>query len=139
VLFFNLPMPFSLVLLIIFAAEIEELTKSIGIYTLYVEDPSCLSWKNLILACAATAVGFLVGEKLLLLITLSQITESVFGSILFLSLGVLWLPLLLHFTGTFVVACSLKFGGRKWFVPGLFAATVIHCLYNLYFIMGWLT
>jgi hypothetical protein len=97
-----------------------------------------LSWKNLILACAATAVGFLAGEKLLLLITLSQITESVFGSILFLSLGVLWLPLLLHFVGTLVVACSLKFGGRKWFVPGLFAATVIHCLYNLYFIMGWL-
>jgi len=139
VLFFNLPMPFSLVLLIIFAAGIEELTKSIGIYTLAAEDPSFLSWRNLILACAATAVGFLAGEKLLLLITLSQITESVFGSVLFLSLGVLWLPLLLHFTGTFVVACSLKFGGRRWFVPGLFAATVIHCLYNLYFIMGWLT
>jgi len=139
VLFFNLPMPYSLILLIIFAAGIEELTKSIGIYTLYAQDPSFLSWKNLTLACAATAVGFLAGEKLLLLITLSQITESVFGSVLFLSLGVLWLPLLLHFAGTFVVACSLKFGGRRWFVPGLLAATVIHCLYNLYFIMGWLT
>jgi RsiW-degrading membrane proteinase PrsW (M82 family) len=139
VLFFNLPMPFSLVLLIIFAAEIEELAKSVGIYTLYSQDPSFLSWKNLVLACAATAAGFLIGEKLLLLITLAQITESVFGSILFLSLGVLWVPLLLHFTGVFVVACALKFGGRRWFVPGLFAATVIHCLYNLYFILGWLT
>jgi ABC-type Na+ efflux pump permease subunit len=139
VLFFNLPMPYSLVLLIIFAAGIEELVKSIGIYTLYAQDTSFLSWKNLIFACAATAAGFLAGEKLLLLITLSQITESVFGSILFLSLGVLWLPLLLHFTGVFVVACSLNFGGRKWFVPGLFAATVIHCLYNFYFIRGWLT
>ncbi|WAC04871.1 MAG: PrsW family intramembrane metalloprotease [Methanoregula sp.] len=139
VLFFNLPMPYSLVLLIVFAAGIEELTKSIGIYTLYAQDPSFLSWKNLILACAATAIGFLAGEKLLLLITLSQITESVFGSVLFLSLGVLWLPLLLHFAGVFVVACALKSGGRKWYVPGLLAATVIHCLYNLYFILGWLT
>jgi hypothetical protein len=47
--------------------------------------------------------------------------------------------LLLHFVGTLVVACALKFGGRNWYVPGLFAATVIHCLYNLYFIMGWIT
>jgi ABC-type Na+ efflux pump permease subunit len=139
VIFFNLPMPYSLILLIIFAAEIEEFTKSVGIYTLYVQNPGFFSWKNLVLASAATAVGFLVGEKLLLLVTLAQITESVFGSVLFLSLGVLWLPLLLHFTGVFVLACSLKIGGRKWFVPGLLAATAIHCLYNLYFILGWLT
>jgi ABC-type Na+ efflux pump permease subunit len=139
VLFFNLPMPYSLVLLIVFAAGIEELAKSIGISTLFMQDPAFLSWRNLLLASAATAIGFLVGEKLLLLVTLAQITESVFGSVLFLSLGMLWLPLLLHFTGVFVVACSLKLGGRKWFVPGLFAATIIHCLYNLYFILGWIT
>ncbi len=138
VLFFNLPMPYSLILLLVFAAGIEELVKSIGIFVLYAQDPAFLSWKNLVFACAATAVGFLAGEKLLLLITLSQITESVFGSILFLSLGMLYLPLLLHFAGVFVVACALKFGGRKWFVPGIFAATAIHCLYNLYFILGWL-
>jgi RsiW-degrading membrane proteinase PrsW (M82 family) len=139
VLFFNLPMPYSLILLLIFAAGIEELAKSIGIFTLYAEDHTFLSWKNLVFACAATAVGFLVGEKLLLLITLAQITESIFGGILFLSLGMLYLPLLLHFAGIFVVACALKFGGRKWFVPGILAATIIHCLYNVYFILGWLT
>ena len=138
VLFFNLPMPYSLILLMVFAALIEELVKSIGITTLFFQDSAFLSWKNLVLACAATAVGFLAGEKLLLLITLSQITESVFGSILFLSLGVLWLPLLLHFAGVFVVACSLKLGGKRWFAFGILAATVIHCLYNLYFILGWL-
>lgn len=139
VLFFNLPMPYSLVLLIIFAAGIEELTKSVGIYTFYSQDVNFLSWKNLIIGCFVTAVGFLVGEKLLLLITIAQITESVFGSLLFLSLGTLWLPLLLHFAGVFVVCCALKFGGRKWFVPGLIAATAIHCLYNFYFILGWIT
>jgi ABC-type Na+ efflux pump permease subunit len=138
VLFFNLPMPYSLILLLVFAAGIEELVKSVGIFVLSAQDHTFLTAKNLVFACAATAIGFLTGEKLLLLITLSQITESVFGSILFLSLGVLWLPLLLHFAGVFIVACALKFGGRKWFVPGIFAATVIHCLYNLYFILGWL-
>jgi RsiW-degrading membrane proteinase PrsW (M82 family) len=138
VLFFNLPMPYSLILLLIFAALIEELVKSVGIFTLYAQDTSFLSWKNLVCACAVTAAGFLAAEKLLLLVTLAQITESVFGSILFLSLGVLYLPLLLHFAGILIVACALKFGGRKWFIPGILAATLLHCLYNLYFILGWL-
>ncbi len=137
-LFFNLPMPYSLVLLLLFAALIEEIAKAVGIYTLYVRDPSFLSGKNLLIACAATATGFLVGEKLLLFVTLSQITESVFGSILFLSLGVLWMPLLLHFAGILIVACCLKWGGRRWFAPGLGIAMVVHSLYNLYFILGWI-
>jgi ABC-type Na+ efflux pump permease subunit len=139
VLFFNLPMPYSLILLLMFAALIEECAKAVGIYTLYSRNPAFFSTKNLVLACAATAIGFLVGEKLLLLVTLAQITESVFGSILFLSLGVLWMPLLLHFVCVLIVACCLKFGGRGWFIPGLAIAMVVHCLYNLYFILGWLT
>ena len=137
-LFFNLPMPYSLVLLLIFAALVEECAKAIGIYTLFAQDPSFLTWKNLLAACAATAIGFLVAEKLLLFITLAQISESIFGSILFLSLGVLWMPLLLHFVGVLIVACSLKFWGRKGLVVGLVLATVVHCLYNLYFILGWI-
>jgi RsiW-degrading membrane proteinase PrsW (M82 family) len=139
VLFFNLPMPYSLVLLLLFAALIEEVAKGIGIYTIFARDPSWFTWRNLVLACAATAIGFLVGEKLLLFVTLAQITESVFGSILFLSLGVLWMPLLLHFVGVLIVACCLKLGGRGWFAPGLALAMVVHCLYNLYFILGWLS
>ncbi|MDP3395241.1 MAG: ABC transporter permease [Methanoregula sp.] len=137
-LFFNLPMPYSLVLLLIFAALVEECAKAIGIYTLFAQDPSFLTWKNLLAACAATAIGFLVAEKLLLFITLAQISESIFGSILFLSLGVLWMPLLLHFVGVLIVACSLKFWGRKGLVIGIVLATVVHCLYNLYFILGWI-
>ena len=138
VLFFNLPMPYSLVFLLLFAALIEEAAKAVGVYSLYVRNPAFLTGKNLLLACAATAIGFLFGEKLLLFVTLSQITESVFGSILFLSLGVLWMPLLLHFAGILIVACSLKWGGRRWFAPGLGIAMVVHCLYNLYFILGWI-
>ncbi len=137
-LFFNLPMPYSLVLLLIFAALVEECAKAVGIYTLFAQDPAFLTGKNLLAACAATAIGFLVAEKLLLFITLAQISESVFGSILFLSLGVLWMPLLLHFAGVLIVACSLKFWGRKGLVIGLVTATAVHCLYNLYFILGWI-
>jgi len=139
VLFFNLPMPYSLILLLMFAALVEEIAKGIGIYTLYVRKPGFFSTRNLLLACGATALGFLIGEKLLLFVTLAQITESVFGSILFLSIGALWLPLLLHFVCVLIVATCLKYGGRGWFVPGLAIAMVVHCLYNLYFILGWLS
>jgi ABC-type Na+ efflux pump permease subunit len=137
VVFFNLPMPYSLILLLVIAALIEEMAKSAGIYTLFVRDPSFFSWKNLILACGATAIGFLVGEKLLLFATLTQISSSIFGSILFLSLGMLWMPLLLHFSCVFIVGSSLKVWGKKGFLVGLLAATVLHCCYNLYFILGW--
>ena len=138
VLFFNLPMPYSLVFLLLFAALVEEIAKGVGVYTIYSRDPSFLTWKNLVLAGAATATGFLVGEKLLLFVTLAQISDSVFGSILFLSLGSLWLPLLLHFVCVLIVASSMKIWGRKGFVPGLAVAMIVHCLYNLYFILGWI-
>jgi len=138
VLFFNLPMPYSLVFLLLFSALIEEVAKSVGIYTIYTRDPQFLTWKNLILASAATAIGFFVGEKLLLFATLAQISDSVFGSILFLSLGSLWLPLLLHFVCVLIVAFCLKIWGKKGYLPGIAIAVVVHCLYNLYFILGWI-
>jgi RsiW-degrading membrane proteinase PrsW (M82 family) len=138
VLFFNLPMPYSLVFLLLFAALIEEFAKGIGIYTMIVRDASYFTWRNLVIAAGATAIGFLVGEKLLLFVTLAQISDSIFGSILFLSLASLWLPLLLHFVGVLIVASSLKVWGKRGFVPGLLIAMTVHCLYNLYFILGWL-
>jgi ABC-type Na+ efflux pump permease subunit len=137
VLFFNLPMPYSLLLLLVFAAFVEELAKAVGLYTLFVSDPGFFSWKNLVIASAVTAAGFLIAEKLLLFVTLAQITESVFGSILFLSLGVLWMPFLLHFVCVLIVGCSLKRWGGRGFVIGLIFATLVHCIYNSYFILGW--
>ncbi|NMB79501.1 MAG: ABC transporter permease [Methanomicrobiales archaeon] len=138
VLFFNLPMPYSLILLLMFAALVEEVAKGIGIYTLFVRSPAFFTKRNMVLAAFAAALGFLIGEKLLLFVTLAQITESIFGSILFLSLGALWLPLLLHFVCVLIVAACLRYGGRGWFAPGLMLAMVVHCLYNLYFILGWI-
>jgi ABC-type Na+ efflux pump permease subunit len=137
VLFFNLPMPLSLVLLLVLAALIEETAKAVGIYTLFIQDPAFFSWKHLVYACAATAMGFLIGEKLLLFATLAEITESIFGNVLFLSLGVIWLPFLLHFVCLLIVAVSLKKWGMKGAIAGLIAASVLHCSYNLYFIWGW--
>jgi len=134
VLFFNLPMPLSLILMLVFAAFIEEFAKSIGIYTISYSRPDWLTWKNIAVASVAVAAGFLAGEKLLLFATLAEISESVFGEIMFTSLQVLWMPLTLHFAGIFTTAVVLKLGGRRAYIPALMAATVIHTAYNTYFI-----
>lgn len=137
VLFFNLPMPLSLVLLLVFAALVEELAKSVGIATFLLQGPDRFPWPFVVLASFCTAAGFLFAEKLLLFVTLAQVTESIFGSILFLSLGALIPPLLLHFAGALSLAAAVKVGGRRGYIPGLLGATLVHCLYNASLILGW--
>ncbi|HQL60302.1 MAG TPA: PrsW family intramembrane metalloprotease [Methanoculleus sp.] len=136
VLFFNIPMPLSLVLLTVSAAFIEEVAKSVGLYAVAGERPGFLTPKNLLVGAAAIGFGFLAGEKLLLFATLSQITESIFGSVLFLSLQVLWMPLLLHIAGVLITGTFLLAGGKRAYVPGLVVASVVHSLYNLHFLLG---
>jgi ABC-type Na+ efflux pump permease subunit len=136
VLFFNIPMPLSLVLLTVSAAFIEEVAKSVGVYAVATERPGFLTPKNLLLGAIAIGAGFLAGEKLLLFATLSQITESVFGSVLFLSLQVLWMPLLLHIAGVLITGSFLLVGGKRAYIPGLVTACVVHSLYNLHFLLG---
>jgi ABC-type Na+ efflux pump permease subunit len=131
VLFFNLPMSLSLLLLIGYAATTEEVAKSVGIYALARILPGGLTWRLVLFGSAATALGFLIGEKLLLFATIAQVTESVFGSILFLSLQVLWMPFLLHAGCLLVVAAALKVGGQRLYIPGIILATLIHICYNL--------
>jgi ABC-type Na+ efflux pump permease subunit len=138
VLFFNLPMPLSLLLLIITAAFVEELAKSVGVYSLFFSELPALPLRTILAASSVTALGFLLGEKLFLLAMLSQITESIFGSILFLQQGVflLWMPLLLHLAGVLIVLLAVRAGGRRWYFPGILAATAVHSLYNLNLITG---
>ncbi len=138
VLFFNIPMPLSLLLLTITAAVIEEFAKSIGLYAIVRDRPGFLTPGNLLTGATVTGLGFLVGEKLLLFATLAQITESIFGSILFLSLQALWMPLLLHIAGVLITGGFLLIGGRRAYAPGVIVAGIVHSLYNLYFIGGML-
>jgi len=85
-----------------------------------------------------TALGFLVAEKLLLLVTLSQIAESVFGTVLFSSLGLLYIPFLIHLVGILVTGTALKLRGPAAYLPGIMLATLVHCACNLYLIRGWI-
>jgi ABC-type Na+ efflux pump permease subunit len=138
VLVFNLPLPFSLILLLVAAAAVEEVAKSSGIYTFSTRYPGFLTWKSLAIGALVTAFAFLVAEKLLLLVTISQIAESIFGTVLFSSLGLLYIPFSIHLVGILISGTALKLGGKRWYIPGLLLAVLVHCTCNLWILKGWL-
>jgi len=136
VLLFNLPLPWSLLALILLAAFTEEVAKSIGIVALFRGIPGFFTWRTVLLAAVATGFGFLLGEKLLLFVMMAQVTGSLFGSVLFSGVGLLWMPFLLHTAGALIVGAVLKVGGRRAYLPGLLLATAVHASYNLILIGG---
>ncbi|HEY9246123.1 MAG TPA: ABC transporter permease [Candidatus Methanoperedens sp.] len=131
VLMFNLPVRSGIVVFIVLAAFTEEAVKSVGIYTVFSRKIAAASTLNAIKFGIFSGMGFFAGEKLLLLIVISSITGSVFGSAM--GAGLLLFPLLLHVTST--TAASL--GLRSWNYPAcVILASVIHSAYNLYIIRG---
>ena len=139
VLFFNLPMPLSLMLIMSGVALTEEIGKSIGLLAIYNIHRQFFTWKNLIFSAFAVGFGFFVGEKLLLFVSLPQISDSIFGLAMFLTLGLLLLPLLLHTVTALITGCALKFGGKLAYPFGILCATFVHLAYNWAFLTGWFT
>lgn len=138
VLFFNLPMPFSLILIMLLSALAEELVKAAGFVAILTRRIPKMNWKVVVLGAFMIAAGFLLGEKLLLFITISQISDSIFGAALFMSLGLLWMPFLLHAGTVFCTGAALKIGGKRALPTGIIIATVVHLIYNLYMLRGWI-
>ena len=126
---FNIPMPYGLGGLLLVAAIVEEVAKSAGIAVL-VENKLLRSAKKVIALSFLSAVGFLIGEKLLLYVALGVVSESVLSAALFSS-GSLLIPLLAHFCFTAIV-CLLtsRLGVRYPFA--VLAGSIVHTLYNLY-------
>lgn len=139
VVVFNLPLPLSVLVLLVIAAAIEELAKSLGIYAFATRYPKFFTWKVALGGAIVTAFAFLVAEKLLLLVTVTQIAESVFGAVLFSTVGLLIVPFAIHAAGILITSIALKLKGSAGYLPGLAAATIVHCSANIYLLWGWLT
>ncbi|WP_342764568.1 ABC transporter permease [Methanospirillum stamsii] len=138
VLFFNLPMPFSLILIMVLAAFTEEMVKAAGFVALISHRLPVLTWKVVVFSSVLIGFGFLLGEKLLLFATISQIADSIFGAALFLSIGLLWIPFLLHTVTVLCTGTVLKIWGKNALPVGIAIATIVHTVYNLYMLKGWL-
>ncbi|MCD4702719.1 MAG: ABC transporter [Methanosarcinaceae archaeon] len=135
VMLFNLPLPYSILGMIILAAFVEELVKSIGILTLVKRKMVILTPKSTIRLAVLAGGGFFVGEKLISLITLSAIASSAFGSVMTLG-ALLLIPLLLHVCTVLVVVSGLYVKNTRWYQPLVLLASLLHGLYNLYLLRG---
>jgi len=126
----NLPIRYAVGVLLIMAVVVEEVAKSVGI-AVVLENRAIKTTKNIVVLSFLSAVGFLVGEKLLLLVSLSAVSESALSAVLFSS-GMLWIPLVAHFVFTSVVCLLTKRFGVRRYPYAVLAGSIVHVLYNLY-------
>lgn len=127
---FNLPMAYAAGGLLVVAAVVEEVAKSAGIVVL-LENRLIKSTKGVLVLSFLSALGFLIGEKLLLYVSLSVVSESMFSVALFSS-GFLLIPLVAHFCFTAVVCLLTHRLGARFYPFAILAGSTVHSLYNLY-------
>ncbi len=131
---FNLPIRYGVVIFILLAAFMEELVKSVGIYTVFSRRMTGITTRNALKAGIYAGTGFFIGEKLILLAVIAGIANSVFGSVM--GIGLLIFPFLLHVTGTTVASLGMRYLGTGKYLVSLMLATAVHSTYNLYLIRG---
>jgi len=132
VLMFNFPIRIGIVFFIIVAAFIEELVKSVGIYTVFSRKMSDATTGNALKFGILSGLGFFAGEKLLLLVVIASISGSAFGSVM--GAGLLVFPLLLHVTSTTVASLGIRYSGCRYYFASVILASVVHAAYNLYLV-----
>jgi hypothetical protein len=129
----NLPPSFMLLSMLLTAALIEEIVKSIGI-VVWLERGVISSVKGILALAFLSALGFLLGEKLLLLFSISMVSQSALASALF-NTGFLLVPLLAHFV--FTAGISLLCARTRLSYPlALLIGTVLHSVYNWFLVRG---
>ena len=129
----NLPMTLALAGILFVAAIMEELAKSAGIAVLN-EHGLIHSTRQVLTLTFLSALGFLIGEKALLLVTLSAVAQSSIAGALF-NTGLLPMPLAAHFIFTSIV-CLLTTRLHVRYPFALLAGALAHALYNFALIRG---
>ncbi len=135
VMLFNLPVPYSIIAMVLLSAMAEELVKSIGIYTLFKRKLADITLRNAIKYSILSGAGFFVGEKAVAVLTLAPIASSAFGSVM--TMGTLLLiPLFLHITTVLISSLVMYRKGPRYYVAAVVLATLFHSLYNIMILRG---
>jgi ABC-type Na+ efflux pump permease subunit len=124
----NLPPLVFLAALLALCVIVEEVAKSAGIATL-LENKKITSAKTLLALAAASAIGFFIGEKLLLYISLSVVSNIMLIEALG-SADLLVIPLVAHFIFTSTVCMLTQKLGVKYYAVAVVAGSFMHFLYN---------
>ena len=130
VMLFNLPVPYSILAMILLSAMAEEIVKSIGIYTLFKRKIADINFKNAIKYSILSGSGFFVGEKAVAVLTLSPIASSAFGSVMTMG-ALLLIPLFLHITTVLISSLVMYKKGPASYIIAVVLATLFHSAYNI--------
>jgi len=131
ILFFQIPMPYCIYIMLLVSAFTEEFLKISGVIALqYSSD------KKMKLAYPViSAIGFFIGERIMKIITISQITDSMFGLAMFKEY--FFISLILHVTCTSLASLPLilKNKEHKRLLPiSIILASILHAAYNYYLV-----
>lgn len=130
----NLPFGMILVVTLMASALMEEVAKSIGIVVL-AEHGVVKSYPEILGLSFLSALGFFVGEKLLVLLSINMVLQASISSVLFGQGLFLLVPLIAHFIFTTIVTL-LKTKANLLYMAALMVGTVVHFLYNWYLLGG---
>jgi ABC-type Na+ efflux pump permease subunit len=130
----NLPLGMILGVTLVASALMEEIVKSIGIIVI---SEHCLvtSARNVLVLAFLSALGFLVGEKLLLLVSISIVSQAPISGVLFGVGKFLLIPLFAHFIFTAIVTI-LRTKAKFPYALALAVGTLVHFFYNWYLMGG---
>lgn len=135
VMLFNLPVPYSILAMILLSALAEEIVKSVGIYTLFKKKMVNISLRNAVRLSILAGAGFFVGEKAVSVLTLAPIASSAFGTVMTMG-AMLLIPLLLHITTVMISSLVMYWKGVNAYKYALVAAAIFHSTYNLVILWG---
>jgi ABC-type Na+ efflux pump permease subunit len=130
----NLPLGMILMATLTASALMEEIAKSIGIVVL-AEHGVVKSHREILMLSFLSALGFLLGEKLLVLLSISMVSEASISSVLFGQGLLLLVPLIAHFIFTTIVTL-LRTKAKMPYMAALMIGTLVHLLYNWYLLGG---
>jgi len=130
----NLSESAALGVIFVLAILSEEVAKS-GSVAVMIQSGTVTSIRGVVRLSLFSAVGFAIGEKALLLLTLSVMEESsmieaAFGS------GLILLPMAMHFVTTSIVCLISARFGLKYYPLAIVAGAAVHTAYNLIVMSG---
>ncbi len=126
----SLPTMVYMAILLVLCVIVEEVAKSLGIATL-LENKKVGSTKTLLLLAACSAIGFFIGEKVLLYLSLSVVSNIMLLEAIG-SAGMLIIPLIAHFIFTSIVCLLTRKFGTRYYPLAVMAGSLVHFLYNFF-------
>ncbi len=130
----NLPVGLILGFTLFASALVEEVVKTVGIVAL-AEHGVIKAWREIIGLSFLSALGFLIGEKLLLLVSISVVSQAQVSGALFGAGLLLFIPLIAHFVfSTIITVLRTKLRFPYWLALGI--GSVVHFIYNVYVLRG---